>query len=59
MDPANVREALREAESDVAEGADMLMVKPALAYMDVIRPHRGQLRSAAGGLQRRAASMRW
>lgn len=37
MDPANVREALREARSDVAEGADMLMVKPALAYMDVIR----------------------
>src|SRR5690606_33398251 len=37
MDPANVREALREAESDVAEGADMLMVKPALAYMDVIK----------------------
>ncbi|MBD2870465.1 porphobilinogen synthase [Paenibacillus arenilitoris] len=37
MDPANVREALREAESDIAEGADMLMVKPALAYMDVIR----------------------
>ncbi|CAM4127531.1 porphobilinogen synthase [Paenibacillus alkaliterrae] len=37
MDPANVREALREAESDIAEGADMLMVKPALAYMDIIR----------------------
>ncbi|SFE49823.1 porphobilinogen synthase [Paenibacillus algorifonticola] len=37
MDPANAREALREAESDVIEGADMLMVKPALAYMDVIR----------------------
>ncbi|MGG4141579.1 porphobilinogen synthase [Paenibacillus algorifonticola] len=37
MDPANAREALREAESDVVEGADMLMVKPALAYMDVIR----------------------
>lgn len=37
MDPANVREALREAESDVAEGADMLMVKPALAYLDVIK----------------------
>lgn len=37
MDPANVREALREAENDVAEGADMLMVKPALAYLDVIR----------------------
>jgi porphobilinogen synthase len=37
MDPANLREAMREAESDVQEGADMLMVKPALAYMDVIR----------------------
>ena len=37
MDPANVREALREAELDVQEGADMLMVKPALAYLDVIR----------------------
>jgi porphobilinogen synthase len=37
MDPANAREALREAESDVMEGADFLMVKPALAYMDVIR----------------------
>jgi porphobilinogen synthase len=37
MDPANVREALREAESDVVEGADFLMVKPALAYLDVLR----------------------
>ncbi len=37
MDPANVREALLEAASDLKEGADMLMVKPALAYMDVIR----------------------
>ncbi|MEW5873205.1 MAG: porphobilinogen synthase [Chloroflexota bacterium] len=37
MDPANVREALREAALDVQEGADMLMVKPALAYLDVIR----------------------
>lgn len=37
MDPANVREALREAASDIAEGADMLMVKPALSYMDVIK----------------------
>jgi porphobilinogen synthase len=36
MDPANAREALREARSDVAEGADMLMVKPALSYLDVI-----------------------
>ena len=37
MDPANVREALREAQLDVDEGADMLMVKPALPYLDVIR----------------------
>ena len=37
MDPANVREALREAALDVAEGADMLMVKPALPYLDVIQ----------------------
>lgn len=37
MDPHNVREALREAELDVREGADMLMVKPALAYLDVVR----------------------
>ena len=37
MDPANVREALREIELDEAEGADMLMVKPALPYLDVIR----------------------
>jgi porphobilinogen synthase len=37
MDPANIREALREAALDVDEGADMLMVKPALAYLDVIR----------------------
>ena len=37
MDPANVNEALREAALDVDEGADMLMVKPALAYLDVIR----------------------
>lgn len=37
MDPGNVREALREASLDVAEGADFLMVKPALPYLDVIR----------------------
>jgi porphobilinogen synthase len=36
MDPANVLEALREAELDVHEGADMLMVKPALSFLDVI-----------------------
>ena len=40
MDPANVREALRELEVDRAEGADVLMVKPALPYLDVIRAAR-------------------
>jgi porphobilinogen synthase len=37
MDPGNVREALRECQLDVEEGADMLMVKPALPYLDVVR----------------------
>jgi len=37
MDPPNWREALREVEQDIAEGADMVMVKPALPYLDVIR----------------------
>jgi porphobilinogen synthase len=37
MDPANAREALREVDLDIAEGADIVMVKPALAYLDVIR----------------------
>ncbi|MCA9553348.1 MAG: porphobilinogen synthase [Myxococcales bacterium] len=37
MDPANAREAIREAQLDVSEGADMLMVKPALAYLDLVR----------------------
>jgi porphobilinogen synthase len=37
MDPGNAREAMREAQLDVDEGADMLMVKPALPYLDVVR----------------------
>jgi len=37
MDPANWREALREVEQDIAEGADLIMIKPALAYLDVIQ----------------------
>jgi porphobilinogen synthase len=37
MDPANVREALRECELDIGEGADVIMVKPALPYLDVVR----------------------
>jgi porphobilinogen synthase len=37
MDPANAREALKEVEMDLEEGADMVMIKPALAYLDIIR----------------------
>jgi len=37
MDPANARMAMREIESDIAEGADIVMVKPAMAYLDIIR----------------------
>ena len=69
MDPANVREALREIELDVAEGADAVMVKPALPYLDVIRAARelfdaparrlqrlGRVRDGEGGRGRRAGS---
>jgi porphobilinogen synthase len=37
MDPANSNEALREVELDLAEGADIIMIKPALSYLDIIR----------------------
>ena len=37
MDPANVREALKEVLSDVEDGADLVMVKPAMTYLDVVR----------------------
>ena len=37
MDPANVREAMKEVALDLAEGADIIMVKPALAYLDIVR----------------------
>ena len=40
MDPANARMAMREIEGDIAEGADIVMVKPALAYLDVVRQAR-------------------
>src|ERR671929_190476 len=42
MDPANAREALLEVELDIEEGADIVMVKPALAYLDVVRAVREQ-----------------
>ncbi len=40
MDPANAREAMREIELDLDEGADMIMVKPAMPYLDIIREAR-------------------
>lgn len=40
MDPANAREAVREMQDDIEEGADMLIVKPALAYLDILRTAR-------------------
>jgi len=43
MDPANVREALREVKLDVQQGADIVMVKPALPYLDIIRAVREQV----------------
>ena len=42
MDPANAREAIREAELDIVEGADFLMVKPALPYLDIIKSVKDQ-----------------
>src|SRR5438874_7381376 len=48
MDPANVREALRECELDLAEGADALMVKPALPYLDVLRAVRERFDAPLG-----------
>jgi porphobilinogen synthase len=48
MDPANAREALREVELDLAEGADMIMVKPALAYLDIIHRVRETFRVPVG-----------
>ena len=47
MDPANAREALREIATDLDEGADMLMVKPAMPCLDIVRAARERLRRAA------------
>lgn len=51
MDPANAREAMREIELDIEEGADMIMVKPAMAYLDIIREARLQFEVPLGAYQ--------
>ena len=43
MDPANANEALREVELDIEEGADIVMVKPALSYLDIIQRVKNKL----------------
>ena len=51
MDPANAREALREITLDLEEGADMIMVKPAMPYLDIIREARMQFEVPIGAYQ--------
>lgn len=51
MDPANAREAMREIALDLEEGADMIMVKPAMAYLDIIRDARRQFDVPLGAYQ--------
>ncbi len=46
MDPANSDEALREVELDLAEGADMVMVKPGMPYLDIVRRVKDDVRRA-------------
>ena len=51
MDPANGREAMREIELDLEEGADMIMVKPAMPYLDLIRQARDRFQAPLGAYQ--------
>jgi porphobilinogen synthase len=51
MDPANAREAIREIELDIEEGADMIMVKPAMPYLDIIRQARDRFSTPLGAYQ--------
>ena len=51
MDPANAREAMREIELDLEEGADMIMVKPAMPYLDIIRQARDRFPMPLGAYQ--------
>ena len=58
LDPGNAREGVREAVIDVAEGADIVMVKPALPYLDVLAEVRARRRRARCGRTRCRASTR-
>ena len=58
MDPANALEAVREAELDLAEGADVVMVKPAMPYLDVDPPRQGPRRARRSAPTRSPASTR-
>ena len=58
MDPANVREAIHEVRLDVEEGADVVMVKPAIAYLDVVRAVR-EMNDLPVACTTSAASTRW
>jgi porphobilinogen synthase len=51
MNPPNINEALREAELDIIEGADILMVKPAIAYLDVIKAIKEEFRIPTAAYQ--------
>src|SRR5205085_6726315 len=51
MDPANIREAMREVASDLEEGADIVMVKPAMPYLDVIARVRDEFRVPVAAYQ--------
>ena len=52
MDAANAAEALREVALDIQEGADIVMVKPALAYLDILYRVKAGVRLSDGGLRR-------
>ena len=52
MDPANADEAMREVAQDIAEGADIVMVKPGTPYLDILYRVKHSVRHADGGVQR-------
>ena len=51
MDPANAREAIREVEQDILEGADMILMKPAMPYLDILKSARERFDLPIGAYQ--------